>query len=1124
METFVAQIFERLQDIETSMRTEFQGVSEEAKQNVAANGRDTEQLLDATKDGFEKLRADIEAYIDHATNDLGKDEILESLRENFESLRKGFEENVSKGPDTALETVQGELEHLRETLATSLVRNGPTHDNEEILNALREGLEGIRTELDRPKDPAESILSGTGEILDALQDGLTGLRTEVEKIASKPVDMTVNYEILNTLKTGLEGVRSDLDKLREHTNEEREERAVAAISNSKAMIQTDGLKRNDIENLEIMITQLRIKVEALEAMPPPPPMPIPGSLAKSDLANVEEMLRNVQESVISIATTKETSTNDDGVTKEDMEAIETLLRNTKAKIDDMNPDQTTHKDHLDTVEALILETRDDMHLLSTHLEDVSKHDDFTVIEALVRDIVTGIGEVKERTSVALEDPEKATKTDVEAVEAVCLDLKVSMEQMISSDIAALASKEDVKHVEELVKEFKDRIETHAETNAKAFEERQAETVGVGVSVSEVKTSLEEFRDTLKEKLDEGATNLETLRTFLQTVGETIGQNANITQDVKEMFETMKTEFEKSNAGVVGSKLETDEKFQQTWERFDVKIDDKINELTAKYDEAQASAEARDVLAEEKKLEIEAAMISTKTVAEELKSLVDTLGTTLTDSVEKMDEASKTVFGRVEEAYIKLEENHIEDKAEHQLTREEVEKTFGAIEGVRTHVTEFNPRLLESIKDVLLIVGQHYEHSKTANTTLQDKIDSIPPPPPPVEFPVIPEPEKFDDSTIQEKLDKLVDHMHVAGKSFAQLDTLDKIHQKVIQTAAEVSEFVSAQTRRIEEEHEDKEKAAEAATIALEKSLAQKDAVEATVLSLKVEEERLKQSVVHLRDEQEDLAHQKMRLSADVSSLETALRIRREELHAMEARAEGLERRILEGVIDHSRALLLSKQNNHLQGRDAMSRKRVPSHAPSTTGSIASNMASKAPNATHSAVNMAMGGNRVMATVPINNPAGASRRILSLSQIAHNVATGSSGGFKRSQSVRTPHGVVPGSMRKSSWGGSMSKKYGELNKENLAFNESEEEEEGGKGGSDAEGSEHGTTRRSSRGTTIMTGSGTGKSGSLDDGTEYTDSTDEDDEKPDGTTTEPSSLGPDSLVLYDESTGGQVAIAE
>ncbi len=54
----------------------------------------------------------------------------------------------------------------------------------------------------------------------------------------------------------------------------------------------------------------------------------------------------------------------------------------------------------------------------------------------------------------------------------------------------------------------------------------------------------------------------------------------------------------------------------------------------------------------------------------------------------------------------------------------------------------------------------------------------------------------------------------------------------------------------------------------------------------------------LKAEQEELAHQKMRLSADVSSLETALRIRREELHAMEARAEGLERRILEGVIDH----------------------------------------------------------------------------------------------------------------------------------------------------------------------------------------------------------------------------------
>jgi hypothetical protein len=200
---------------------------------------------------------------------------------------------------------------------------------------------------------------------------------------------------------------------------------------------------------------------------------------------------------------------------------------------------------------------------------------------------------------------------------------------------------------------------------------------------------------------------------------------------------------------------------------------------------------------------------------------------------------------------------------------------------------------------------------------------------------------------------------------------------------------------------------------------------------------------------------------------------------MEARAEGLERRILEGVIDHSRALLISKSN---KGRDAMSRKRVPSHATSTTGSMVSSAISRASNSTQSAVTMAMSGNRAVLNVPTSNPAGASRRILSLNQITHNVPAGN---FKRSHSVKTPGGA--GALRKSSWGGSLNRHYGDLNKENLALKESEEDDEEG---SEDEESEGETVRRSSRGTTILTSTGTGVSESIDEGTEWTGSMDGD----------------------------------
>ncbi|TAQ86229.1 hypothetical protein B7494_g5441 [Chlorociboria aeruginascens] len=1085
---FGEQVLERLQGIMEAMQMEFKAVSDEAKQNVSAHGRDTEQVLDATKDGFEKLRGDIESYVDRAADITSKDEILDSMRESFDALRAEVETLVSKGPDSSIEMVQSELEHLREAMATSIVRGSSSVDKEEIIEALRDGLDSLRADIDKPRDSNESVISGTGEILDALQDGLSGLRAEVERIGNKPVDMTVNYEILDTLKAGLEGVRADIDRLRENGQGEQ---AVAEITEG-AVITAESLKRNDIENLEVLITQLRIKVEAFESMPPPPPQPVPSSLSRDDIAVVEEILRNVQESVIGMSSR---SPDEDGVKRENMEAIETLLRNTKAKIDDMDPEKAVKKEHLESVEVAVLEARDSINQLTSHLEDVSKRDDVSMIETLVRDIIVGLADMKEEAIKESGDVEKVTKTDVEAVEAVCLDIKSVIEQMLMPDIAALALKDDVKNLGEMVKEFKGRIETHADTNAKAFEERQAETVGVGERVNEIKAFLEEFKDAIKEKLDEDSSSIQSLGRLLESLGETIGQNATVTDDIKEMSETMKFEFEKSNAGVVGSKLEADEKFQQTWDKFDSKIDEKFNELMTKYDDAQISAEEKARLGEAKDAETEATILGTKAVAEDLKLLIDSLGTALSDSVEKMDEASKTVFSRVDDTFNRVEETHADAKAEHQLTRDQVFKTLGAVEGVHGHVTEYHPKILESIKDVLLIVGQHYEHSKTSTTTIQEKIAEIPPPPALVETPLLkeaPAVEKYDDAQVHEKLDKLVDHMHAAGKSFAQLDTLNKIHEQVMQTASEVSEFVLAQTKRIAEDHEDKEKAVEAATIALEKHLAQKEQVEASVVSLREEEDRLKESVSNLKLEHEDLSHQKMHLSADVSSLETALRIRREELHAMEARAEGLERRILEGVIDHSRALLISKSN---KGRDVMSRKRVPSHATSTTGSAISNATSRASYTTQSAVNMAMDGNRGINTVPINNPAGASRRILSLNQITNNVPTG---GFKRSHSVKTAGGA--GALRKSSWGGSLSKKYGELNKENLALKESEEENISGGEESDA-----GTMRRSSRGTTILTSTGVGDS--IDEDTEWTGSIDGD--------THDDERGP--MVLYEESGG-------
>ncbi len=155
---------------------------------------------------------------------------------------------------------------------------------------------------------------------------------------------------------------------------------------------------------------------------------------------------------------------------------------------------------------------------------------------------------------------------------------------------------------------------------------------------------------------------------------------------------------------------------------------------------------------------------------------------------------------------------------------------------------------------------------------------------------------------------------------------------------------------------------------------------------------------------------------------------------MDARAEGLERRILEGVLDHSRALLMTKSN--FKGRDAaMSRKRVPG-ARSSLGPNEDLNSTSQQMKSRAAINAAVNNGR--ASLVPQNAASAGRRILSLSQITNNV---SAGGIKRSQSVRTQGGT---GLRKSSWApgkNGTGKGYGDLdtNKENVDLvRESDEE--------------------------------------------------------------------------------------
>ena len=1047
------EIIERLQDLMGYIKLEFRAVSQEAKDNVAANGRDTEQVLDATKDGLENLRVAIESYVDRATGEAGHEEFMQGLLASMDDFKAELAALVSRATEDSREQLQAELEGLREIVNSSMVPAAPLQaqgNNKEVLEALQNAANSLRQEILRPK-------AETAELLDALNDGFNELRAGLDRVTNKPVDLTANDEIIDAINS----VRSDIETIREGSND----RAVAAVTTmsdiDQAIIPADMVKQDDIKNLEVLITQLRIKIESME--------PDTESVHREDLARLEDMLRNVQQGVEEIgsreapaaaardrAATDAPAASGDAASKEDVEAIETILRNTKARLDDlMDGEQALRKEHLDVVEALIYETRDSMSSMTEQMEALSRREDLSTLEALIAQIKVDFDGMKEKAADKPEEDasERISKTDVEAVEAVVLDIKAILNAFQDVDFNNLPQKDDLANIETIVREAKEKIESFNESSSTALTKKDEELTSVGDRVTEVKTFLEEFQETLKAKLDDGSTGIEALGKLLETLGEKIDKNENVGSDLKEMFETMKTEFEDSKGVVAGARLESDENLQQATEMISTKIDDKITELMAKYDEFQASFDEKSSASEARNIETEAAVVGTKAVADELKLLVDALGSAVTDSLEKMEEASKTVFGKVEELVSRSEEGQAEGKAEHQQTRDQLHDAVSLVESLRGEVSESHPKILDAIQEVLSLVGQHYEHSKTSTTEIQDKIVEAKPTEETMQA-LLPAPEKYDDSEVRqkldqlvelkyddtelkekldqladvkyddsivhEKLDKLVNHSVCTEQALTQLETLDKVHESVVKTAADISDFLSTQKQRIEDEHEDREKALQDMMLSMERKRAEKDHLEASVLSLKDEEERLRNSVMSLRTEQESLIRQKTRLTGDVSSLDMAMRLRKEDLAELETRAERLERRILEGVMDHSRVLLMSKSNKSGSG-DSMSRKRVRKPANENTTATSS---------PKPVMNMALSAKRNLAPP---GQTGAGRRIASLGQINNNV---SPGGVKRSQSVRTPAGGGGKSLRKRSWGCDVG--TGETNKENLSVRETVEE--------------------------------------------------------------------------------------
>ncbi|BCS27419.1 uncharacterized protein APUU_60467S [Aspergillus puulaauensis] len=1082
--------------------------------------------VQATLEAFHEEKSQVKDSTD-------KDEILNAIREISESRKASNDEDISK-------IVQQEFATLRDTLMSSVVPAEQKSDKDDIIAAVQAALESFHEEKDQTRDIGSESAPNT-DLKDAFHDGVGILKEDLAKLLERPAELN-HSELLDTLRDGLGGLKAEVEALRQSQT------ASEGNTGSRELTLADEPgKESDIESLRTLISQIQVKVDAIEAAPRSPDLP-EDMLKREHMDEVLVGLHELQSSVAGIVA-RENPAAETSAKKEDTDAIETLLRNTKSQLDEMvfpAPDEIARAEQLGNLEEIVKETKDVVTEVYGRLEsECPTKADIGTLETLLKDMWLALDESKskegEKEGEGEEDAqrsieteaEKLVKSDLQTVEAMIFEVKTQVEELKLPDVEALPTKSEIQEIATLMNEFKEKLEADQELTGQGFEARKIEHAGLAERIEEAKTVVEGLGEELKSKLDGSHEGLSELKQLLEGLA-TSAESFTTVENVNELTELINREFERARGEQDATKLEKEERDAAVLVKHDEtkaaiivelgnKIDEKLSEIIAKYDEAQYSVDSKFTEAAERGNEHLEAVTNTKSLAEDIKLVIGSMGDSVNEACERMSADAKTFFEKVDVSYNKMEEMHNEVKTQQEQARSDAERAAAATERVETKLHEFHPQVLESIQQILSIVGQHYDHAKE---TAQDlKMDlSVLPTTIPQMLPALPPPEseKYDDRELHEKLNNIMEHSkgsqvqdtlnvliervtsdqvhdkldqllnktsstngeiyakmnellgHAAkGPIHDKLDTLighatntdqsvhqmmklDEMHKDIMDTSRKMNEMLTAQSALVAEDTERRRKEAEEAAVALERRTAQREQIEAEILNLKDEKESMLAMIQRLKTEKDGLAAHNAKLNKEVSGLETALELRHEEMQVMEERADSLEKRILEGVLDHARTVLLNRPSS----THSLSMKKVRGGTRARNSSVSSttSTAKGAPSVLGSSIGLAMKKRAQAASQTTSSAAPAAnkeRRILSLSHVTGNrgLADRQSGtpsgltNLKRSQSVKSNF-----SYRKSSWGGRSSV----ANKENDFPEVFPEEEEN----RSEDGSDTGTERRTS----------------------------------------------------------------
>ena len=1153
------------EDIILAFTEHFDALREEHKGQASE-----EFIINSMKEQFDTLRESMESSLVRSQPSSDKEDIILALTEHFDALREEHKGQASE--EAILNSIKEQFESMRERMEMSVVPAEPASDKEDILGALREHFDALREETQQHKDADETTSPNTTELLDAFHGGIELIRDDVKKVLEKPADFD-SSEILETLKDGITELRFEIESLR-NANETKDEGASREIDDAETtrggevVLANDSTLGTDIEGLKTLITQLHDKVEAIDSAPrapEPSEAPEPAQPAEDALnrGHLDEIMLALQEVQLAMGEMGATSGEipEGAARKEDTDAIEALVMSTKAQLDEMHfptPEELVTPAQIAALETMVREAKDSIADFAARLEaEGSTKADIGTLEGLIKDVWVAVDELKGKTEEGEESEEgdegedngKLLKSDLQTVEAMVFEVKSQIDELKLPDVETLPTKDEINELSSLVTDFREKMEAANELTAQGFDARKFEHGGladkIDEKIDEAKAVVGELGEELRSKLDGSSEGLSELKQLLEGLAIS-AENFTTVDNIKELTDLINREFERARGEEDAGKLDKEERDAAAMVKHDetraaiivelgAKIDEKIGEIMSKYDDAHTSLHSKFSETEERDMAHAEMVTNTKSLAEDIKLVIGAMGTTVTETCERMAEDTKELAVKVDESYNRMEEMQNEAKSHQEQARDGNDRAVAATERVESRLLEFHPQILETVQQILTVVGQHYDHSQKSAEEVRNELSALPAAIPTM-LPALPPPEssreieddpvhnKLNDllehaknNPIQEVLTTLIDHSrndqlhekldraieqgvgsnadiyeklnqildHATNGSGAihekldallsrpvnavdpehsvtQMMKLDEMHKDIMENTRKMNEMFAVQSTLVAEETERKRREAEEAGIALERRVAQREQVEADLVGLHEEKDSVLKMLHALKTEKDELAKQTAKMSKQLSGLETALEIRHEEMQQMEERADGLEKRILEGVLDHARSVLLSRSGSlstmNLKRNQSTRTSRTGARSPSVVSTATASTARESRDARSllgNGVGMALkrrtANSLQPATTAVQPNIGKERRILSLSHVTGNREAGRQVGpnngitsLKRSHSVKSNF-----SLRKTSWAGPNSI----ANKENEAFPEEEEPESEGE-------SEAGTQRQSS----------------------------------------------------------------